>query len=221
MKKSILTLSLIGLFHLAFSQTVKFGITGGLTLSTVNYSSPSLTLNGVSVSTSPLVGFNVGVLADITLGNFSIQPAVLYTTKASKTTSTATYGEDGPSVASGTTTLNFIEVPVNIIYNIPVEKAGKVFFGAGPFIAYGTGGTSKSGDNSANINFGNNSGDGLSNPDLGVNILAGFRFNSGLFFSAGYEIGLANLETNDAKESDPGSKFNTRSAHLSIGYFFK
>jgi hypothetical protein len=220
MKKPILTLSLIGLFHLAFSQTVKFAVIGGLNLSTVNYSSPSLALNGVSVSTSPLVGFNVGALVDITLGNFSIQPAVLYNTKGSKITSTTTYAADGPSVISGTSTLNFIEVPVNIIYNIPVAKAGKVFFGAGPFIAYGAGGTSKSGGNSTNIKFGNNSDDDLSNPDLGVNILAGFRFNSGLFFSAGYEIGLANLETTQAKDSDPGSKFNTRSAHVSIGYFF-
>jgi hypothetical protein len=222
MKKLILTLSLFTLFHLVFGQQVKFALTGGGNLSTLSYASPSLALNGIAVSTSSIVGFNIGAAADIPVGAFSIQPALLFTTKGYKITENVT-DDEGSSTVSGTATLNYIELPLNIFYNLPVGKTGKIFFGGGPYIAYGVGGTfhSDNTNTSTSVKFGNGEDDNFGNLDFGISVSGGFRFSSGLFFSVGHDLGLSNIETKAEAQDDPGSNMKNRSAHLSIGYFFK
>ena len=201
-------LSLIGLINFSFAQSVSFGVKAGVNLSNISYSG-----GGLTVTTSNSTGFHVGAVADIGFGNLSLQPGILYSAKGGSS-------NDG-SGGTAKLTLNYVEVPVNLLYNIPVG-IGKIFIGGGPYVGLGISGkntlsgtatSTGSGSESQNITFGSTAGD-VKNPDFGVNLLGGFRFESGLSLSAGYGIGLANLSN--------VSGFSTKNNVLSfsVGYFF-
>ncbi len=190
MKKALLVLSFIATsvsFVFAQQSGVKFGIKGG-----VNFSSLTASGGGYSINSGNVTSFHVGGVADISLSDvLSVQPGVLYSNKG----------------ASGST-LGYIEVPVNLIYSSG-SGSGKFFFGAGPYFGYGV---SASNGNK----FGSGTND-VANPDFGINILAGYRLESGLAFNVNYGYGLANL--NNDKSSGYTVKNSVTS--ISIGYFFQ
>ncbi|MBW4890546.1 PorT family protein [Mucilaginibacter sp. HMF5004] len=191
MKKALLVLGLIaGSIGFSYAQksAVTFGVKGG-----VNFASLTASGGGYSVNSGNITSFHIGGVADIPVGDsFSIQPGILYSGKG----------------ASGST-LGYIEVPVNLLYSTG-SGSGKFFFGAGPYFGYGV---SASNGNK----FGSGTND-IANPDFGLNILAGYRFESGLSFSAGYGLGLANLN-NDKSSGNVTVKNNVTS--ISVGYFFQ
>lgn len=208
MKKTLLLLCLSGLIHFSFAQSVSFGLKAG-----VNFSNISTSGGGLTLTTSNTTGFHVGALADIGFGHLSLQPGILYTTKGGST-------GDG-SGGNEKLTLNYIEVPVNLLYNISLG-IGRVFIGGGPYAALGLSGKSTltgaatsagTGTESQNITFGSAAAD-VKNPDFGLNLIGGLRIKSGLSLSAGYGIGLANL----SNDSGISSKNNVLS--FSVGYFF-
>jgi hypothetical protein len=209
MKKILTLLCLTCLTGFSFAQSLNFGIKAG-----VNFSKLSESGSGVTVNTSSTTGFHIGAVADIGFANLSLQPGILYSTKG---------GSLGSATMGGTakSTLNYIEVPVNLLYNINVV-VGKIFIGGGPYFGYGISGkstvtgvftTSGSGTETQNLTFGSGTND-VKNPDYGVNFLGGIRFSSGFSASVGYGLGLANL----SNDSSVSTKNNVVS--VSIGYFF-
>ena len=83
--KKLLPLSLIALFalNLAQSQALpKFGLTGGLLNTNVDFKTGNSLLNLVGVNNFAKInstGFYIGALVDIgVVGNFHIQPELLY-----------------------------------------------------------------------------------------------------------------------------------------------
>lgn len=193
MKKSLLLLSLIGTMSIASAQTVKYGIKAGANFSSFT-ASASASSGGGSASSDNAVGFHIGAVADIGLGDFSIQPGVLFSTK-------------GGAGSGSTVTFDYIEVPVNVLYNIKTP-AGKLFLGAGPYLAYGVAGSN-------GVTFGSGSND-IGNPDYGISFLGGHRFTSGIALSGGYDLGLANLNN----DKSYGLSVKNKSFNLSVGYFF-
>lgn len=184
MKKTLLLFCLIGIICSANAQTVKFGIKAG-----VNFSSETASYSGASMASDSHTGFHFGAVADIPLGDFSIQPGLLYS---------------GKGITNAT--FSYIEVPVNLLYHIKAG-VGKVFIGAGPYLAYGI-------SVSNGLSFGSTN-DKVANPDYGLGGLAGYRFDTGFFFSASRELGLANLVNNGNGIAD-----KNRVTSISIGYFF-
>ena len=178
MKKLILTLLLVATAAFAFSQDVNFGIKAGLNLSTQTgdpYSDNKI-----------LPGFNAGVVADIGLHDFSIQPGIIFTTKGEKISVDLVNASDVPSgTAVTTTTLNYIEVPINFLYHATAAPGVKIYFGGGTYFAYGPGGTvsgnSVGGSNfNEPVNFKNETNANTvsyKNPDIGVNLLVGLLIN--------------------------------------------
>jgi hypothetical protein len=195
MKKVLIVASLIGLTSFSFAQSVSFGIKAG-----VNFPTLSVSDGSASATSSSSTGFHAGAIADIGLGQFSLQPGILFTTKGGSSGSS--------SFGSSDLKLNYLEIPVNLLYNISVPKAGKVFLGGGPYFAYGL-----SGNNGTKFGSGAND---IKNPDFGINILGGFRFTNGLFLSGGYGFGLGNLNN----DSSAGLTIKNKGASISLGYFF-
>ena len=188
MKKALLFIALFGSINFVMAQSVNFGLKGG-----INFSSLSASFGGSTVTTSNASGFHVGAVVDVGLGDWSLQPGLLYSTKG---------------VSNGT--FNYLEVPVNLLYNFKIPEAGKFFLGAGPYAAYGISGSN-------GITFGGGVND-VGNPDFGLNFLVGVRFKDGLMFSANYGLGLTNLN-NDTSTAD--ININNKVISISIGYFFK
>jgi len=213
MKKLILlTLLFVAGAATTFAQTVSFGVKAGLNISKWQISNQTQ-----SLATDGITGFHAGGIVDIKFGSFSVQPGVLFTTKGSAENVTQPSG-----YMHLRERLNYIEIPVNLLYRVTAGK-GNVFFGGGPYVAFGLSGKG-TGDSNFNgqqahvtqdYKFG--SGDGeLKSPEIGINALVGYQLNMGLMISAGYGWGLTNMA-----HSDGEGKLKNKGLEFSLGYFFK
>jgi hypothetical protein len=210
MKKTLLLLTFISAATLSFAQTIGVGIKGGL-----NLSSQSASDGGTTASSSTSTGFHVGGFVDVGLGSWSIQPSLLYTTKGAKS--------DDSKL-----TLNYIEVPVDVLYHIPVG-VGNIFIGAGPYAALGINGkikgpivvTATSGLSSSmatsvyesDVTYGSGPFD-FKKLDYGINAMGGLKLANGLLFSVGYDFGLANVI------NDNNIKLKNNTFMVSVGFSF-
>jgi len=208
MKKNIFTtVILLALTTCIIAQKASFGVTAGATLSNMHSN-----IDGEKDHGKTKPGFTFGFLIDAPVGNkFSIQPALNFVQKGSK-------DEDPDFDEKMTLNINYIEMPVNLLYRT-THAGNYFFFGGGPAIAYAVSGQLKyewPGDEEKyDLNFGNDESDDFKPFDFGINALAGYQLKNGLQFSLNYTHGLGNLMI----DSDDGKLKNT-SFGLKIGYVF-
>lgn len=217
MKKIFLLILLTASIQSLFAQAVSFGIKAGLNESTAAFTRTTLT------TISNLSGFNAGVFADIKFNKLSVEPGIFYTTNGYNTKSVFTTDNPAPYSfnATGKFAYNYLEVPVNVLYNIPAGPL-KIFVGAGPYWGLALSGTRQGTTNSngiitnspsSNITFGSSAGD-FSKTDWGVNAIAGIVLKNGILFSVNYAYGLTNIS------NSTNSKGENRVLSLSVGYEF-
>ncbi|MBI3719923.1 MAG: PorT family protein [Sphingobacteriales bacterium] len=190
------------------------GITGGISIASMKAKA-----SGLSFTTDSKVGLTIGVIADLKLSHhFTLQHGLNFTQKGSK----INLNFDTDKVHSKET-LNYIELPINILYSVEAGK-GKFFGGAGPAFNYGIGGKSESTitsngqttSDSHNVKFGNSVGTDDYKPlEIAGNIIAGYELQNGLFFSANYNFGINNIAV-----EDNSGKIHNRYFGLRIGYKF-
>ncbi len=127
------------------------------------------------------------------------------------------------------TTLNYVELPLDVVYTIPL-KAVSVYFGAVPSIIYGISGKMKYKGFIADedgepvavdeavgaFKKEEKGGAGLSRIDLSANIIGGLKFNNGVFVNAGYLGSLRNLA-----EGEGEGKYKNYGFQLTLGYFWE
>lgn len=134
--------------------------------------------------------------------NFSIQPALSLQGKGFKDSNQpdGLLIHDKPTTnVSVTLQVVSLEIPVNIVYHIPVD-AGDFFIGAGPYLGvHLTGKTIDRGlsadgplEQRLSIKF-SGKDKFLNRFDTGANFLAGYTFGNGLLLNAGYNLGFTNL----------------------------
>ena len=231
MKKQLLTAS-AALLLLGYSSSAQKGqIRGGLNLANV-----SVTDNGRIDQANQLTSFQVGLLADIPLsGNFLVlQPGVLYTGKGSKLEK-GTAGQAG--YFKQTFNPRYIEVPVNLLFKLPVGANGRFFAGAGPYMAIGVSGKTTTEGTQAiignysyerDITFSNDDpttfnqeeGTGLGvirRFDYGLNGSAGIEGKS-LILGVNYGLGLAKLQSGTNDNEDNNNK--PRVLSFTLGFKF-
>lgn len=198
--------------------------------------------NGGTVSgTNFTPGLHVGVTFDFPLNrDFYIQPGLLFSMKGSKLTGNDAlnyYWEADEGyvdyMSADYTSLNayYIEVPVNFLYKSEMNY-GKLYLGAGPYVAFGIGGTyndyydGKSLKNKLEFinDWRDQSTDGDIMPygkkvDAGLNLLVGYEFPNRFLVQLNGQVGLANIEINDAGQKPDGSMRNI-GVGISVGYKF-
>ena len=210
MKKYLLVLILTTATATVFAQTVKFGIKGGL-----NFSNQAGDSYYSSLYTT---GFNAGIFADFGLNNFSIRPGISITTKGERFKA-ATVDNNGSNAGAIATNLklDYIEVTLNFLYHTAAAPDADIYFGGGPYFAYGVGGSISNSMTSYPVYF-KNSNDpttlNYKNPDIGVNIVAGVILQKKLMIDAGYGLGLTSISLGTAS-------IQNRVISLSVGYLFK
>lgn len=231
MKMKILTLSTALLFIGVVSQAQNTQIRGGLNLANV-----SVTENGRVDKANQLTSFQVGILTDIKLGSsmLALQPGILYTGKGSKVQK-GTAGQAG--YFKQTFNPQYLEVPLNLLVKAPVGSSSRFFVGAGPYVAMGIGGKTKTegtraltGDYSfeRDITFSNDDpttfdqeeGTGLGvirRFDYGLNGTAGIEGKS-VVLGVNYGLGLAKLQSGTNSNADNNNK--NRVLSLSLGFKF-
>lgn len=168
----------------------------------VNIAKQSFEVSGISISPDAIIGINAALLYNLPLsGNLSLQPELSFVQKGSKI--------DDPSGDDAKLTLNYIEVPVLLKYSSASE--GTRFFGqAGPSFGYAISGKNKVGDQSEDVEFGD---DATKRADLGLHIGAGVGFGN-VFIDARYVLGLANIV------DDSDVTVRNRGILISLGYMF-
>jgi len=185
----------------------------------VNLANVSTTSSGRIDDANMLVSFHAGIMGDVPLGKYlSLQPGLLFTGKGSKTQT----GKPGDSYYfKATSNPYYIELPVNLVVNIPLEDKESAFFvGAGPYAAMGIAGKNKTEGNagliafssSDNIKFSNDDattfnqqeGAGLGimrRFDFGLNGTAGFKLNN-VLLSVNYGFGLSKINSVEKNDDD-------------------
>ena len=203
-----------------------FGIKGG-----ANFASVSISQEGSSASygTGTLTNFSAGVFADLPLSErFSVQPGLFYSGKGYKVNLNFGFGSEMDFNAESSLKISYVQLPVNFLYNAEL-KFGKLFFGAGPFLAAAIKAKGKASGNievdidgevisdsdatSEDLEIGSN-GD-IKRLDYGATGLIGLKFNNGLLLSANYDYGLANIYA-----PGEGQKMKTRTIGVSVGFSF-
>lgn len=230
MNRKFLTLS-TALILLGFSSIAQKGqFRAGLNLANV-----SVTENGRVDEANQLTSFQVGILTDIRLGSMlTLQPGILYTGKGSKV-QRGTSGQAG--YFKQTFNPRYLEVPVNVLFKPQIGNSSRFFIGAGPYVAMGISGDTKTEGTRAitgnynverEITFSNDDpttfnqeeGTGLGvirRFDYGLNGTAGIEGRN-LVLSANYGLGMAKLQSGTNNNEDNNNKHRVWS--FTLGFKF-
>jgi hypothetical protein len=209
MKKIVLSLVLIaGIASFASSQ-MRIGLNAGFSLGTFkNY---DLDNEGDFTTTT---GFLIGVVGDMHVAKkFHLRPGLQFVQKGGVETT-----EVGGVQTKATTTLNYLELPIDFVYKTKAMK-GMLFLGAGPSLAYAFSGKLKTATptntQEIDIDFGDD--ENTFKPfDLGVNLLVGFELSYGIYFQANSNFGLTNLSN-----AGEGATAKTTYIGIRLGYRFR
>ena len=178
-----------------------------------------------------IVSFNTGVLATVRINNkITLQPSLLVCGKGAKTKG----GEPPYNTQhfSATTNPYYLELPINIVFNVPIKRNHTFFIGGGFYGAIGVGGKNKIDYYSAGtgqiadkkkINF-KDDGYGDIHNYAGIGFMKrgdyGLCLTSGLIFhkflvSLDYKYGLMNIDRGTRTNSDENKN---RVLSLSVGW---
>jgi len=212
----------------AKAQT-RFGVLAGANFSKLAISGTGS--NYEQTNFSP--GLQIGITLDIPLqSKLFFQPGLSYIRKGFKVADNGYYGYGTDFKVKA----DYLELPLHLIYKQNLGK-GKALLGAGPYLAYGTGGTWKSpnlaskGDiiigNRGDVIFRNDGFEGgalesyiYGRPfDYGLSTLLGYEFNAKISFQVEGKFGLANLQP-DYGDFKPEGKVKNTTLGLSVGYKF-
>ncbi|MBX3257738.1 MAG: OmpA family protein [Chitinophagaceae bacterium] len=208
MKKIYLLLSVnLLIFNIIYAQ-VKFGLGGGVHNSTVieKNSLPNWKQQFGNYYT-PYSGFHAGLFSEFALdkkANWAVQASLLYTTKgrnfARSYDSAKSFHSDTSSIISSWK-LGYLELPVHLVYRIPLTSRVRFILGAGGYAGYNL--TQK-----ASYQYYNASGElttydnklatgdnvhQYNKLDYGMNALAGFDFNDRIMLTANYNRSLSDF----------------------------
>jgi len=174
MKKIILSAIAIMAFAFSNAQETRFGIKGGLNISSI--------VGGDVRDANSLVGFHIGGLAEIhVVEKFYIQPELLFSTQGAKF--------DGPFGTNEDVKLNYLNVPVLAKYYI-VDK--KFSVEAGPQLGFLLSAKSDSFDIK----------DDTKSVDFGFNFGAGYNFTDNFSVGLRYTVGLSPIWDDNIDDSE-------------------
>jgi opacity protein-like surface antigen len=192
MKKNFLIAFAVMTFGLANAQQTRFGIKGGLNLTSF--------AGGNYYDAKSLVGFQVGGFAEIkVIERLSIQPEVLFSTQGAKF--------DGGSLGDFDDKLNYINIPVLAKFYITKQFTVE----GGPQLGFLVSAKSD----------GHDSKDNFKSVDTGFNFGAGYNFTDNVSVNLRYTVGLSNIadyDVNDTEEYFDSPKNSVLA--LTLGYKF-
>ena len=205
MKKIFLAaLTAVLTLNASAQNNVTFGIRAGLNIANITTSGSQ---TNASINLGSRVGFHIGAIADIPVAeNFYIQPGLFFSQKGFSTDATNQSSAEGKPL--------YLEVPVLASYRIKASDEVNISLEAGPYLAYGIGGsgTLSSGNQTASGDYFD---DDTNRFDAGLKIGAGVTFSQHYYVGMAYEWGFVNL----LKDYDNISLKN-KNLMISLGHNF-
>jgi hypothetical protein len=223
----------IALLCIVFSGTIsaqyfrdpkfKFGFTGGMEISSGSYSS----LENIYHDISSKVGMKLGIVGQFRLSsNVFLIPELSFAQRGFK----QKWGmdKDNFSLYDISETLNYLQVPINLMYKVKV--GGNSYFTpfAGLSFAYPLAGKFKYKEKRdsgyvhepvTDIIFGSASdADHNRNIECGLNLGVGYEY-ADFFVKLQYNLGFTNIINTNYKDYKDGDYFKNRNIGISIGYY--
>lgn len=159
----------------AIAQDTRFGLKGGIT-----FYKGSIDFAGFEESTSSALGFTAGIYAEFQLSDYlSIQPEILYNQKNTK-------DDDGFFDDNSQTNFTYLDVPVLLRLNVPLEGKVSPFVTAGPYIGYLLDASDEFNGETEDIS------EFIENLNYGFMIGGGVQYGN-FHVEVRYDIGLANI----------------------------
>lgn len=187
----------------SYAQDRHFGIKGGAAA----YQMTS-EFGGVTSSSDPKVGFEAGIFGDFPINRIlSIQPEVVFVQKGGE--------ESSGSFGASSVTLNYVDVPLLLKINAPLEGNIKPYMFGGPYAGYLVEATSSAEGNSQDLT------EFLEELHYGLKVGLGVQIGS-FVLDARYDMGLANLYADDVNfgGGDGEVELTTEGVVVSLGITF-
>jgi Outer membrane protein beta-barrel domain len=212
MKKVFFLAAFAVISAVSFGQ-VSFGAQAGANLA---FGKEEFDNTGLPFTTKPLIGFFAGFLAEIPFGEkIAFRPELNFIQKGDKSTIFSSY--------ENKRTLNYIEVPLNVVYKLKLGS-GNFFFGLGPSLGYGISGKNKS-NSTTDVKFDGKKQEDINNGlgddkehlkafDFGADVLVGYKLGMGVFFRLGYTYDFININPEKDKS------YKNRGFNVGVGYMF-
>jgi hypothetical protein len=202
MKRLILIALVAGVTTFGYSQEIRWGVQGGLSLS-----GGIAKETGVVIHGDPGVGYALGVLADIQLANprWSIRPVLSFQHEASN----ANIFDNGTYIR-----VNYFNLPIDLVYH-PDFAEKRWVFGLGPWFGYALSGKYTQGGDTYKIDFGSSDLNDAHHLDLGIDVMAGYQLKPDMMLTAKFDFGLKDVSA----QSDFVTIY-TRSFGLSFVYWW-
>lgn len=201
-------------------------IQGGLNLANI-----TKTNNGQTEKNNILPSFNAGIMGRFGLSNeFDLESGLIFTGHGSKA---ETYFNGGNDYVKSRFNPFYLQVPLNAVLKIPMDKESGIFFHAGPYIAMGIGGNSRQeskigplmSSSTESIKFSNDDPftsqqddaayDKLKRFDFGLNFGAGIEFKH-LILKVNYGLGLSKINSTESNNTE-NDKNKYRTLSFSVG----
>lgn len=136
----------LGVATASAQTSYRFGVRAGGNYATTTEKSPVQTSSGnatSSYSKSPIFAYQLGIVLEARKGNFAFQPALVFSQKgttinAEVALTELTTGYLQQRKGQTAVRYNWLELPLNMVYNLPGKSGLQLF--AGPYVAVGVGG---------------------------------------------------------------------------------
>lgn len=204
MRKALLLLPVITFLHYYSSAQLRIAIAGGGHTASVKETNNLPGWSELENKYSARTGAHFGFMADLQLGpgtKFYFQPGVLFYNKGRKFANTYDTSLYDYFSIDAIQYVNYIDVPLNILYKYPVGQKAKIFIGAGPLLSFFYNGREKTetfmktGTVTTEENTDLPVGDGpgkYKTIDFGVNALAGIEIGK-IFLAANFSRGVSDF----------------------------
>ena len=215
-------------FILLFTHTAKAQVylQGGISLANI-----TKTNDGQTEKNNILSSFNAGIMGRWGLSKeIDIETGMLFAGQGSKA---ETYFNGGNDYVKSRFNPHYIQLPVNAVVKLPLDKLSGIFFHAGPYFAIGVGGRSKTeskigplfSTSTRSIEFSNDDPftsqqedaayNKLKRFDFGLNVGAGFELQY-LILKVNYGIGLVKINSTESNNTQ-NDKNKYRTLSFSVG----
>lgn len=225
MKK--LAMGMLVLFVCSNLNAQLFYLQGGVNLANI-----TKTNEGHTEKNNLLTTFNAGFMGRFGLSKtVDLESGLLITGHGAKAES---YFNGGNDYVKSTFNPLYLEVPLNVIVSVPLQKGSSFFVNAGPYVAMGIAGKSKTdskigpltSSSSKSIKFSNDDPftsqqddaayDKLKRFDFGMNLGAGFQLSK-MILKVNYGFGLAKINSTESNNTaNDKNKYRTLGVSLGI-----
>lgn len=201
---SILTICILLIFAMGLqAQERHFGIKGGAAAYQLTSD-----FGGASSTSDPKTAFEAGIFGEFPINRIlSIQPEVVFVQKGGE--------ESSETLGNSSITLNYVDVPLLLKINAPLDGNFKPYIFGGPYAGYLVDASSESGGQDQDLT------EFLEELHYGLKVGLGVRLGN-IVFDARYDMGIANIYSEDISfaDQDVDLELTTEGVVLSIGILF-